>query len=385
MLERLSPARRNLALAALAALSLWFAWQIRSVLNPLLVGYLAAFVVHPLVVRIEKRGFSRRTAVNLTFASGFLLATGLGLGVFFQVRALAVEVYRSATINPAQGEQEAAEPNPAFLESLQLRLDEFSASLQKVGIELGPLKVQDLPKLLQEHGGQAAGAGLSAAGQGVRFLWGFLGRGVELGAFLILVPLYAYYFLFELGRLHGFLGRHLPRRDRARIQRVGTRIGGVVASFFRGRLSVALLKGLCLSLGLWVAGIDYALFFGMLTGILSIVPFLGSLAGFFLATTFGVIEHGVLGSLGRTAAVFLAGEMLENYVLIPRILGNELGLHPMVVIASILAGGAAFGMLGVLVALPVVASTVILVEEFVLPALRAFAEEGPGELPPEGT
>jgi predicted PurR-regulated permease PerM len=386
MLERLSPARRNLALLVVAALFAWFAWHIRSVLNPLLVGYLAAFVAHPLVVRIERRGYSRRTAVNLTFAAGFLVATALSLGIFFQVRALALDVYQSATVGETlEGEEEPAEPSPAFRERLQARLDEFSASLQKLGIDLGPLSLKDLPRLLQEHGGEAAGVGLSAAGQGFRFLWRFVGKGVALGAFLILVPLYAYYFLFELGRLHGFVARHFPRRDRARIQRVGGRIGQVVASFFRGRLSVAFFKGIFLSIGLWVLGIDYALFFGMTTGLLSIVPFLGSFAGFVLALIFGVIEHGVVGSLWRTGVVFALGEIVEGYVLIPKILGDELGLHPMVVIASILAGGAAFGMLGVLVALPVVASVVIIVEEFVLPALRAYAEEGPGELPPEGT
>ncbi len=383
MLERLSPARRNLALLVVAALFAWFAWHIRSVLNPLLVGYLAAFVVHPLVVRIEKRGFSRRTAVNLTFVGGFVLATALGLGLFFQVRALTLEVYRSATVSDVPALEET-EPNPAFLERLQARLDEFSASLEKVGIDL-PLQVKDLPRLLQEHGGEAAGMGLEAAGQGFRFLLRFIGKGVEFGAFLILVPLYAYYFLFELGRLHGFIGRHLPRRDRARIQSVGARIGQVVACFFRGRLSVAFLKGVFLSLGLWILGIDYALFFGMLTGILSIVPFLGSLTGFVLTFIVGVLDHGVVGSLWRTGIVFGIGELVEGYVLIPKILGEELGLHSMVVIASLLAGGAAAGVLGVLVALPVTASIVILVEEFVLPALRDFAEEESGPPPSETT
>ncbi len=376
MLERLSPTRRNLALLLLAALFAWFAWSIRSVLNPLLLGYLCAFILHPLVQRIERLGLSRRIAVNLTFVGGFLAASAILLGLTLQIRSLAIEVYESATVEdrPAVAETEPLDVQ----QRLQARLDEFSVSLKKIGIDLGPIQVPDMSQLrelasefLKEHGDQAAGAGL----RGVRFLLAFLGRLLKLAGLFILLPLYTYYFLFELERINAFVRRHLPRRDRARIAGVGERIGRMIASFFRGRLSVAFLKGAFLSLGLWAAQIDYALLFGMLTGLLSIVPFIGSLTGFVLALVVGILDHGVWGSLLRTGIVFGLGEVLEGYVLIPKILGSELRLHPMVVIAAILAGGAAGGIFGVLVALPVTAAVVILVEEFVLPALRDFADE----------
>ncbi len=376
MLERLSPTRRNLALLLLAALFAWFAWSIRSVLNPLLLGYLCAFILHPLVQRIERLGLSRRIAVNLTFVGGFLAASAILLGLTLQIRSLAIEVYESATVEdrPAVAETEPLDVQ----QRLQARLDEFSVSLKKIGIDLGPIQVPDMSQLrelasefLKEHGDQAAGAGL----RGVRFLLAFLGRLLKLAGLFILLPLYTYYFLFELERINAFVRRHLPRSDRARLARVGERIGRMIASFFRGRLSVAFLKGAFLSLGLWAAQIDYALLFGMLTGLLSIVPFIGSLTGFVLALVVGILDHGVWGSLLRTGIVFGLGEVLEGYVLIPKILGSELRLHPMVVIAAILAGGAAGGIFGVLVALPVTAAVVILVEEFVLPALRDFADE----------
>ncbi len=385
MLERLSPTRRNLALLLLAALFAWFAWSIRSVLNPLMLGYLCAFILHPLVERIERLGLSRRTAVNLTFVGGFLLASAILLGLALQIRSLAIEVYESATVEDRPA-VDVEEPPLDLQQRLQARLDEFSGSLKKIGIDLGPIQVPDMSQLqelasefLREHGDQAAGAGL----RGVRFLLAFLGRLLKLAGLFILLPLYTYYFLFELERINAFVRRHLPRSDRARLARVGERIGRMIASFFRGRLSVAFLKGAFLALGLWVAQIDYALLFGMLTGVLSIVPFIGSLTGFVLALVVGILDHGVWGSLLRTGIVFGLGEILEGYVLIPKILGSELRLHPMVVIAAILAGGAAGGIFGVLVALPVTAAIVILVEEFVLPALRDFADEKERAPPPK--
>ena len=91
MIERLSRNKRNWVLALLGLVFVWFAWSIRAVVNPLLIGYLLAFILHPLVERVQLLGFSRRTAVNLVFLAGFLLATGiLFLPAFFMGGTLPV-------------------------------------------------------------------------------------------------------------------------------------------------------------------------------------------------------------------------------------------------------------------------------------------------------
>ena len=156
---------------------------------------------------------------------------------------------------------------------------------------------------------------------------------------------------------------------------MGGKIGAVIANFFRGRLTVCFFKGLFLSVALTLAGVQYAFLFGMLSGFLSILPFFGPFLGFMLAFTVGIAHQGVMGSLVRTGVIFALAEVIEGYVLLPRILGDSLGLHPLVVFFSLLAGGAALGMLGVLVALPLTASIVILCQEFVLPALKDWADE----------
>jgi predicted PurR-regulated permease PerM len=189
------------------------------------------------------------------------------------------------------------------------------------------------------------------------------------------VPLYTYYFLFVIGDLHGSIQRYFPRRERVRLSRVFERVGRVISSFFRGRLTVAFAKGLFLAFGLMALDMPYAFLFGMLSGALSIIPFVGAFGGFVLALVVGILDHGVIGSLWRSAVVFGAGELVEGYVLVPKILGDELGLHPLVVFFALLAGGAALGMLGLLIALPLTATLVILFQEFVSPALRQFADE----------
>ncbi len=382
MLERLSRTKRNLVLLALAAGFGWFCWTVRAVLNPLILGYLLAFILHPLVDKLISRGHSRRTAVNLIFVAGFALALLISVGLVLQFRALAIEVYASI--------KESAAPAPGEISmhaKLQMRVDEFAATLNEWGLEVGPWVVPDMERarrlaqeFLQEHGDQAGRAGLELAGKGLAYLARFLGGVLSLAGLFLLVPLYTYYFLFVLGPMHAAVRRYLPRRERERLTHVAERIGEVIASFFRGRLGVAFLKGSFLAVALTIADMPYGLLLGMLSGLLSIIPFVGAFTGFVLALVIGILEHGVIGSLVRSALVFGAGELVEGYVLVPRILGNRLGLHPLVVFFALLAGGAAFGMLGLLLALPVTATLVILFQELVLPALRQFADEEQSQL-----
>ncbi|MSR62648.1 MAG: AI-2E family transporter [Planctomycetes bacterium] len=378
MLERLSRARRNLVLLALLVLSAWFFWSVRSVLNPLLCGYLLAYILLPLVARMERRGLSRRAAVNLIFAAGFCLALLVLVALVWQLRALVSDVYESAkasaTAQPGQG--------IPLHESLQHRADEFTATLRGWGLEIEDWPVPDLEGLrvhaqtfLAEYGDQAGRTGLSLAGGLLSFLARFLGGVFWVVALFFLVPLYTYYFLFVIGDVHGSVQRYFPRRERARLTRVAERIGEMIASFFRGRLAVAFLKGLLLAIGLTIADMPYGFLFGMLSGALSIIPFAGALSGFLLTFAVGILDRGVIDSAWRAGLVFGVAEVLEGYVLLPRILGDRLGLHPLVVFFALLAGGAALGMLGLLIALPVTAALVILFQEFVSPALKQFADE----------
>lgn len=376
MLERLSRTRRNLALAALGLLVLWFAWTIRTVLNPLLVGYLLAYILLPLVAWVERRGHSRRAAVNLIFATGLGLAVLVLAGLAWQMQSLVADALQSARETGAPSEGEPAH------RSLQDRANEFTATLRDWGLEVGDWVVPDLEEArvqvreyLEEHGAEAGRTGLTAARRLVGFLARFVGGVVSVLGLLFLVPLYTYYFLFVIADVHASIRRYFPRGERARLTRVFERIGEVISSFFRGRLAVAFGKGLFLAVGLTLCGMPYGFLFGMLSGALSIVPFAGALTGFVLALLVGILDLGVIPALWRAALVFGAGELVEGYVLVPKILGDRLGLHPLVVFFALLAGGAALGMLGLLLALPLTATLVILFQEFISPALRQFADE----------
>lgn len=406
MIDRLSPQRRNIALTALVLLLLWFCWVVRSVLNPLILGYLLAFILHPLVLKLEARKWSRRKAVNLIFGAFAVLLSLLGLGIFFQAQGLVSEfssdnglghkvearvddflrehnreVQWAVSLMPRRDEPGASAVAPGTTvvppgsESAGAETEAVPAAELRFGDVWNMARAALVKWLSDDPTEQVSAIGLRAGQTVFLFVKKIFGSVVDVLVLFLLWPIYTYFLLFELERIHRFVTRYLPYQERDRIVRIGTQIGEVLASFFRGRLLVCAAKGACLAFGLWIAGVEYSLLLGIGTGFLSLIPFVGSAIGFTLAFVIALLEHGVGGALLRTGAVFLVAEGLENYILIPKILGDSLGLHPIVVIFAIMAGGASMGMFGLLLALPITASLVILAREFVLPVLAQLADK----------
>lgn len=402
MIERLTPTARNIALVVLFLLLAWFFWSVRAVLNPLILGYLLAFVVHPLVLALERRGWRRRKAVNLIFGGFIVTVTLVLLGVFFQARSFAREIVAEDGLGAKVRMRidQALEENRDQInwvlklfpppEGREPAPESAPAGSEPGGEPSRELHSEDLTRmatdwwenwLTEERAAQAGQVGLGAARGAMVFMQRVFGSFMAFLGLMVLLPIYTYFLLFELERIHAFVQRYLPKRDRARLVRIGSQIGEVLANFFRGRLLVCVAKGLFLTIGLWIAGIDYALLLGMGTGFLSLIPFVGSLIGFVFAMLVGMLEHSLGGALLRVGVVFLAAEGFENYFLIPKILGDSLGLHPVLVIFAIMAGGASLGMFGLLIALPLTASLVILGRELLLPVLADLADrDGPDRL-----
>lgn len=138
----------------------------------------------------------------------------------------------------------------------------------------------------------------------------------------------------------------------------------ILSVFFRGQLSVMAALGLIYSIGLSIIGLHYGILLGVISGLLSIVPYLGGAVGLTLSLLVGYLQFHDWSSLMLILGVFGIGQLLESMVLTPYLIGDKLGLHPIVVIFAIMAGGELFGFFGVLLALPVAAVMVVLIKDF---------------------
>jgi predicted PurR-regulated permease PerM len=118
--------------------------------------------------------------------------------------------------------------------------------------------------------------------------------------------------------------------------------------------------GVIYAVGLWAVGLSTGPLIGLIAGLISFVPYLGSITGILMGVIAALVQYGDVTHVALVVAVFVVGQLLEGYVLVPRLVGEKIGLHPVAVIFAVLAGGELFGFLGVLLALPVASVLMVL-------------------------
>lgn len=321
-----------LALASAAGLLLYL---LGPILTPFLLAAILAYICNPLVQRMEAGRVPRAAAVALVL---LLLAAAFVVLLLIMLPLLVKQV------------QAIAGQMPTYIEWLRTTLAPRLESY--FGVELNTALVRDW---LLEHI-----SGLQALA--VKLLPSIKSGGYALIAFavnLVLVPVVLFYFLRDWNRMVALVDEVIPRRWHAQVVALVREIDEVLGQFLRGQLLVMLLMGIFYTLGLWLAGLDYALAVGMISGLVTFVPYLGFIVGVVLATLTGLLQFGDPVSLVWVWAVFLAGNLLEGYVLVPHLVGERIGLHPVAVIFALLAFGQLFGFFGVLLALPASAALLV--------------------------
>jgi predicted PurR-regulated permease PerM len=210
---------------------------------------------------------------------------------------------------------------------------------------------------------------------GLRLLAGVKTGGLLLVSILVnlaLIPVVMFYLLRDWPKIVERIDDLLPRRWEVKVRQIAREIDDVLAEFLRGQLLVMLVLAVYYALALWAVGLDHAFAIGVLTGLLVFIPYVGYGLGLVLAMVAALLQWTGLPFFLSVLAVYGAGQLLENYVLIPYLVGDRIGLHPVAVIFALLAFGAVFGFAGVLLALP--ASAALLVA---LRHLRAAYADSP--------
>jgi predicted PurR-regulated permease PerM len=241
---------------------------------------------------------------------------------------------------------------PALLQHLNERL---APKLQEwFGLTV-QLDAQSVRQFLSDHWQSAEGVAsklLASLKLGGLALAGLIGT-------LLLIPLVLFYLLVEWNVIIARLDHFVPRKNSELVRTVARDIDAVLAEFLRGQLAVMGILALYYAIALWIGGLDFALPIGIITGLLVFVPYLGFATGLALAIMVALLQFDGPQGLIVVAVVFGIGQMLESFFLIPKIVGDRIGLHPLAVIFALLAFGQVFGFFGILLALP--ASAVLLV------------------------
>jgi predicted PurR-regulated permease PerM len=311
-------------------------WLLNDILLPFVVGAAVAYFFDPLVMRLQRAGMSRTWATTVVTIIAALIAVGALMAV----------------LPPLFGQvQELLNKAPQYAVSVAQRVQPMIEPVrEKMG--LPPLSLQELQSDATKWAGEALAVLGGIAGKVAQ-------RGVaiiNLLALLFLTPVVTFYLLRDWPKVLAAINDALPLDHAATIRSLARESNAAVAGYVRGQALVCLCLGTIYGVGLSLVGLQFGFVIGLIAGLISFIPFVGTLVGATLSIGMALAQFPPDWiSVIKVAAVFLVGHLLEGNFLSPKLVGDRVGLHPVWIMFALLAGGSLFGFTGVLIAVPVAA------------------------------
>ncbi len=331
--------RQILFWLAVFAVCVLVLWLLSEILLPFVAGAAIAYLLTPLTDRLERAGVNR-------LAAALLIITLVVMAIVLLILLVA----------PVLGGQLTSfiDNIPSYVTRLQSLLSDPSRPwIQKV-----------------------LGAGFNAdksfgelVTQGVGWLTTFLkslwsgGRAlVSLFSLVVVTPVVAFYLIYDWHRMVATADSWVPLQQRDTVRRLAREIDAAIAGFVRGQTAVCLILGSFYAVTLTLSGLNFGLLIGLISGVITFIPYVGSMTGLILALGVAVAQFWPdYSSILVVLGIFLIGQFLEGNLLAPKLVGESVGLHPVWLIFALLAFGYLFGFVGLLVAVPLAATIGVLV------------------------
>ena len=303
---------RTIIVATIAVLAIYYS---RMILMPIIFSALCAMLVHPLVKRFEKVG------MNLVFASlSTVLMVTVVLGTTISLLTWeGIEVVQNLPLDRVD-------------EAVQEPIQEVSQESRNMGIELPVSNFSDIM--------EKAKAGL------MDVLPTIIAEVNSAVTFLLTVPVYIFFMLISRSSIRKFYYTSFKEKNRQVANRILCQIETVYVNYLKGMLYVILIVATLTAAGLYALGIDHALFIGILSGFLTLVPYVGVIIGALIPITIAFITKDSYWYAFGVVMVFALVQFLEGNIITPKIMGDQVGVNPLMVIIGIVLFGAVGGILG---------------------------------------
>lgn len=311
-----------------------FAWVMADVLLPFLAGAALAYFLDPIADRLETRGLSRLAATALV--------TLLMIGLFLAALLILIP----AAVNQAQSLVET-------LPDYAARLDAYVRERFPDALEEGA-PLAEAVSTLQARAKEWSVSALQNAWTGGLAVIDFL-------TLIIVTPVVAFYMLLDWDRLIARIDAYVPRDHVRTVRRIAGDVDSVLAGFVRGQLTVCVILGTFYAVALMAIGLDFGLAIGFFAGLISFIPFIGSITGGLISVGVALAQFwGEPFMILGVAGIFLVGQAVEGNVLTPKLVGGSVGLHPVTLMFALAAFGYLLGFTGLLIAVPTAAAIGVL-------------------------
>ncbi len=317
-----------------------FLYLFSEILLPFVAGMALAYFLDPVADRLQKLGLSR------------IMATVLILFTFIVVLVLALVI-----IVPLLASQ---------LSDFTAKLPEYLARLQGLITSFDPewierrfgVKAEDLREGLNSL--LASGVGFITAI--FTSIWSSGLALFSIASLFVVTPVVAFYMLLDWDRMVATVDSWVPRDYVHTVRQIASDINAATAGFVRGQGTLCLVLGVMYAVGLTLTGLNFGVLIGLFAGLISFIPYVGSLTGLVLAVGVAVVQFWPDWLMvAAVAAVFFVGQFIEGNILQPRLVGKSVGLHPVWLMFALFAFGALFGFVGLLIAVPAAAAIAVLV------------------------
>lgn len=327
--------------------AVWFAIQVKELVSLLVIGYFVAYAIDPILSVGQKRGLSRP----------------VGFALMCVVMIVALAVLGMTAV-------------PAIIEEFGRLLSNLQHYVEIGRQKLGPLWDQigqsvpfldifhqdaehvfaSVPDLLKSINGESVKNVLGTIGN--TLLSGY-SRALTL-VNIALLPFIVYYLAVDLPHIHSFFLGLVPVTKRTKVTSVVSEIDTYVSAFVRGQAIVCCVLFVLYAIGLWLVGVDLWLLLAAISGFGNIIPYVGFISGILLSSLMALVTFGDVSHLLWVWGVYAIVQALEGTFITPKILGDSVGLSPLVIILSLFVGGQLFGLLGVFLAVPAAAALRVL-------------------------
>jgi predicted PurR-regulated permease PerM len=311
-------------------------WLLHDVLLPFVAGIALAYVLAPLADRVERLGMNRTVAA--------LLIVGVLVVALIALMLLLVPLLLqqgSALISHIPGYVKRAK---------ELIVDQNLPWLNWLGAAESDKTASDLV-------GQVATWLLSFSYS----LWSGGKALVSLASVLIVMPVVTFYLVRDWHAMIDKVDGWIPVHQRETVRQLAREIDAAIGGFLRGQLGVCLVLGCYYAIALMLVGLDFALLIGLIAGLITFVPYIGSMTGLMIAVSVAIAQFWPDWKwITLVVAIFLVGQFIEGNIVSPKLVGERVGLHPVWLIFAMFAFGYLFGFVGLLIAVPLGAAIAVL-------------------------
>ncbi len=316
-----------------------FVYALRSVLLPFVAGIIIGYLLDPLATKVEKFGINRTLSTFLVMFLVIIIVVPLSL-IIINMFNEQLSVFINAA--PHYVSVLIKKSNP-ILEELRKYFPDLN--IERVKEEISANASNNL-KIIGSITKKVISSGVAL---------------VNVFSLIIITPIVAFYMLRDWKEFVAEVNNLLPIKSKASINIQAREIDKTLAGFLRGQISVCIILGSFYALGLHIIGLELGILIGFIAGLISFIPYVGSITGFIISVLLGIVQFSTLTPVMWIIGVFSLGQFLEGNFLTPKLVGGNVGLHPVWVMFALLAGGVLLGFLGLLIAVPFAAIIGVLI------------------------